>query len=331
MIVDEYQDISNGRFNFLTQILRQQPDCRLMAVGDDWQSIYGFTGSDVEKSTKFEALFEGAKVVPLDQTFRFTKPIIKVSSDFVQRNPAQLRKEVKGRDSSVEKAVQVICAKDKSAVDIEAILRDLHHDVPRGKKHSVFLLGRYKFIGPSPNELKRLSEAFPRLQIEFSSIHASKGREADAVVLLELVGGRYGFPGSIETDPLMNLVISGQDAYPDAEERRVLYVALTRARSKVVISARTDIPSSFLSELLSHDQVGSNESPAESFKCIECSGRLLLRFPNRRNGYAWQCEHHPYCQGEALMCEVCTSAPKYSPIGCLGNLCGKQRQIVEKM
>lgn len=162
---------------------------------------------------------------------------------------------------------------------------------------------------------------FPRLEIEFCSIHASKGREADAVVLLELVGGRYGFPGSIETDPLMNLVVSGEDAYPDAEERRVLHVALTRARSKVVVSARTDIPSSFLSELLRHDQVISNAPSVCTYTCSECSDRLLLRFPNRLKGYAWQFEHQPYCEGEALMCEVCLSAPKFSHLGCQNKSC----------
>lgn len=309
VIVDEYQDISNGRFNLLKEILRQQDDCRLMAVGDDWQSIYGFTGSDVEKSTEFVSYFDGATVVPLNRTFRFTTPIISVSSDFIQRNPAQLGKQVEGRDSTVQRPVHVMCARDKAGVSLEALLDEISSEVtPRGK-WKVFLLGRYNFLRPPPAELSRLAEKFPRLELEFASIHASKGREADAVVLLDLVGGRFGFPGSIERDPLMNLVIPGEVDFPDAEERRVLYVALTRARSKVVISARTDVESDFLPELLSHPAVTSDAVPQKKYACAECSGRLVLRYPNRVNGFGWRCEHEPYCQGEARTCPVCKAAP----------------------
>jgi DNA helicase-4 len=323
VIVDEYQDISNGRFNLLREILRQQEDCRLMAVGDDWQSIYGFTGSDIEKSTEFVSHFEGATVVPLDRTFRFTTPIISVSSDFIQRNPDQLRKQVEGRESTVKRPVHLMCASDKASVSLDAILAEIASEVPPKKKWKVFLLGRYNFLRPPPDELKRLTAAFSTLELEFASIHASKGREADAVVLLDLVGGRYGFPGSIERDPLMNLVIPGEDSFPDAEERRVLYVALTRARSKVVISARTDLPSSFLQELQLHPVVTSDELNRPDYVCKDCSGRLLLRFPNRVHGYAWQCEFHPYCPGEARMCGVCKSAPLVSAGQCSNAACGR--------
>lgn len=321
VIVDEYQDISNGRFNLLREILRQQEDCRLMAVGDDWQSIYGFTGSDIEKSTEFMSHFEGATVVPLNRTFRFTTPIISVSSDFIQSNPVQLHKQVEGRESTVKRPVHIMCVSDKASVNLEAILAEIASEVPPRKKWKVFLLGRYNFLRPPPDEFRRLITKFPRLELEFVSIHASKGREADAVAVLDLVGGRYGFPGSIERDPLMNLVISGEDNFPDAEERRVLYVALTRARSKVVISARTDLPSSFLKELLLHKAVTSDDLSLTTYACTDCSGRLLLRFPNRVNGYAWQCEYHPYCQGEARMCGTCKATPLSSTGQCPSTTC----------
>ena len=321
VIVDEYQDISNGRFNLLREILRQQDDCRLMAVGDDWQSIYGFTGSDIEKSTDFVSHFEGATVVPLNRTFRFTTPIISVSSDFIQTNPDQLHKRVEGRESTVKRPVHLICVSDKQSVNLEAVLAEITSETPPRIKWKVFLLGRYNFLKPPPDELRRLAAKFPRLELEFASIHASKGREADAVALLDLVGGRYGFPGSIERDPLMNLVIPGEDSFPDAEERRVLYVALTRARSKVVISARTDLPSSFLRELQLHPAVTSDDVSRPNYPCKECAGRLLLRFPNRVNGYAWQCEYHPYCPGEARMCGVCKVTPLNSSSQCLSDTC----------
>ncbi len=326
VIVDEYQDISGGRFNLLKQILSQTNGSRLMAVGDDWQSIYGFTGSDVEKSTRFASFFDGAAIVPLDRTFRFTKPIISVTSDFIQKNPEQLSKKVEGRDSKVANAVQIVLSKDQKSVDLNEILRGLQANVPKGKSWTVFLLGRYKFLEPKRDAMARLRAAFPRLQIEFSTIHASKGREADAVVILDLAGGRFGFPGSIERDPLMNLVISGEGLFPNAEERRVLYVALTRARSIVVISAREDYPSDFLKELLEHPKVSSDKALRPEFQCPDCSSRLFLRFPNRLNGYAWQCEHHPYCNGEALMCRICRTSPKSPSSGCLDSSCQSHSQ-----
>lgn len=330
VIVDEYQDISSGRFNLLREILSQQNDCRLMAVGDDWQSIYGFSGSDIEKSTEFEKYFEGATVVPLDRTFRFTKPIIAVSSDFIKCNPQQLHKEVVGRDSTVKRPVHLMFFPDRDSANLEAILAEVSSEIPPRKKWTVFLLGRYKFLAPAPEEISRLNEKFPRLELEFTSIHASKGREADAVVLLGLEGGKYGFPGTIERDPLMNLVISGEYGFPDAEERRVLYVALTRARSKVVISARTDLPSSFLNELQLHPEVTSNEVIKSNFCCGECSGRLLLRFPNRVNGYAWQCEYQPYCQGVAKMCSICKVSPLSSVGKCQNNSCNNKKVQKQK-
>jgi len=267
-----------------------------------------------------------AVIVPLDRTFRFTKPIISVTSDFIQRNPEQLSKNVEGRNSKVAKAVEIVLSKDQKSVDLNEILRGLQADVPKGKSWTVFLLGRYKFLEPKRDAMARLRATFPRLEIEFSTIHASKGREADAVVTLDLAGGRFGFPGSIERDPLMNLVISGEGSFPNAEERRVLYVALTRARSRVVIFAREDYPSVFLNELIEHPQVSSDKALRPEFECPDCSSRLLLRFPNRLNGYAWQCEHHPYCNGEALMCRICGTSPNAASFGCLDPTCQSHKQ-----
>ena len=177
IIVDEYQDISNGRYKLLQEIINQYPDCRIMCVGDDWQSIYGFTGSDVEKSTKFTTYFPFSKIVPLDQTFRFTKPIIDLSSDFIQSNENQLKKSVWGRDTKTVAPVELFMFASDDDVDLGLVLQAVDRSRPTRKSWHVFLLGRYHFT--EPTNLIELQARFPMLKLEFSTIHASKGREAD--------------------------------------------------------------------------------------------------------------------------------------------------------
>lgn len=327
IIVDEYQDISNGRYKLVQEILGQRMDSRIMCVGDDWQSIYGFTGSDVEKSTKFSKYFPFSTIVPLDQTFRFTAPIVSLSSDFIQRNPNQLRKAVQGRDSSLDCACELFSFPTSADIDLVSVLRSVDSERPKRKVWRVFLLARYNFCEPA--NLSELKSRFPMLELEFLTVHASKGREADAVVILDIKGGRYGFPGSIENDPLMAYVIPGAEDIEYAEERRVMYVAMTRAREKVCFVCVRDQPSEFVQEISRHGVVrlagGVKDQEFTEFFCPECrSGRLFLRFPNRREGYGWRCEFSPNCDGKAKICPTCKAAPVSASDGCLSQSCSGQ-------
>jgi DNA helicase IV len=322
VIVDEYQDISTGRYLLLREILRQNEDCRITCVGDDWQSIYGFTGSDVDKSTRFDHYFEGSAVVALEQTFRFTQPIVELSSDFVRKNPNQLRKAVRGRVPEVAEPISLFLFESESSTDLFEVLRCIDQSRPKRRRWKVFLLGRYSFR--EPDNLHELQAAHPMLELEFLTVHASKGREADAVVILGVGGGRYGFPGSIENDPLMSYVVPGSSDIEYAEERRVMYVAMTRAREKVCFVCARDNPSGFLFELMEHSSVsinGASEAAVGRYGCPECGGRLTLRFPERRQGYCWRCEFMPRCSGQAKMCSVCLSAPTKDRGGCLSPSC----------
>ena len=122
---------------------------------------------------------------------------------------------------------------------------------------SVQLLGRYNFN--KPRDLPTLQRGFPNLNIEFRTVHGSKGLEADFVVVLDVISGRYGFPSEIADDPVLSLVLAEAEVYPNAEERRLFYVAVTRARVGVYLL--TDDPqSSFLTEL--RGQPGVDEMPS---------------------------------------------------------------------
>lgn len=319
VIVDEYQDISNGRYLLLNQIIKQSEDCRIMCVGDDWQSIYGFTGSDVEKSTDFSSFFRYSKIVPLDRTFRFTKPIIDLSSDFIQKNNIQIKKYLKGRDSAVPHPLNLFSFKDKSSVDICMALDAINEQKPKGLKWDVFLLGRYKKCEPS--NIHELKNKYIDLNIEFLTIHASKGREANAVVILNIEGGKWGFPSHIESDPIMSLVIPSEDKFEFSEERRVMYVAMTRAKEIVCFLCRTDFPSDFFPELKQHALLLSSDQVEVTYKCISCEGRLLLKHPNRISGYSWRCENDPYCEEKSKMCVDCNKAPTSLNGNCMNIEC----------
>jgi Superfamily I DNA and RNA helicases len=125
---------------------------------------------------------------------------------------------------------------------------------PEAKPASVLLLGRYRFNEPDMQGLRR---SFPRLKINFKTIHASKGLEADHVILLNADSGRTGFPSEIVDDPLLSLVSPEEEAFQNAEERRVMYVAMTRARHTLVILASNARPSAFVTELRKTQPTGS--------------------------------------------------------------------------
>lgn len=324
VIVDEYQDISRGRFRFLMAILNSQADARLLSVGDDWQSIYGFTGSDVKKTTEFCQVFDGAISVALDRTFRFNQAIQNLSASFVTTNPGQLRKQISASEPLISNPIVAI---DRTALQgVEpldhALLEIENRRLPR-KRWSVFVLGRYKFV--EPKSLATVASKYPMLDVVFKTIHSSKGLEADAVVIMDVIGGRYGFPSKVESDPIMGLVIPGEDDFEDAEERRVFYVAMTRARHCVVVVGDRANPSSFWREVSSGltDAFGK----VNTFRCPECGvGELLLKYPRRTKGYAWECSLAPYCSYVAKSCATCLVAPLKQGL-CENEKCVSRRKV----
>lgn len=256
IMVDEFQDVSNSRAELISALLAQSPDLRLFAVGDDWQSIYRFTGADITAMTRFSERFGFTAITHLTKTFRNNQTIADVASNFVTKNPAQLRKLVRsvipGRVGAVEIAFHrgspVPMLKDKLAWLAKQASS-------RGTQGSVRFLSRYGF--GIPEELGEWSHEFNEaLDVAGLTIHKSKGLEADVVFLLGATSRKgQDFPSSIQDDPLISLFLPVADALPWAEERRLLYVALTRARHKVFVVTPQGEASSFVVELLRDQRV----------------------------------------------------------------------------
>ena len=273
IIVDEYQDISKQRFD-LVKALSEVCDAKIMAVGDDWQSIYAFSGSDITLFTEFKKKMGYAKVIKIENTYRNAQELIDIAGNFIQKNSEQIKKTLKSNkkikypiiiytyDSSkkLKEASNNEGANYNLAKTVENILTDIINiNKKEGKNYSnILLLGRYAFdsynlertgLFEIQNHTRVISIKYPYLDITFMTVHSSKGLGYDNVIILNGKNETYGFPTKIEDDPVLNFVIKQHNVIEYAEERRLFYVALTRTKNRIFIAAPKFNPSEFLLEI----------------------------------------------------------------------------------
>ena len=275
IIVDEYQDISRQRFDLVTA-LSDVTDAKIIAVGDDWQSIYAFSGSDITLFTKFEEKMGYAKLLKIVKTYRNSQEVIDIAGNFIQKNDAQISKELKSPKNITDPVIIYTYdgtrkkANDNNksganyaiahAVEV-ALEQIIEYNKEEGKPEdsSILLLGRFGFDGDKleksglfeyvsrGNKIK--SVKYPKLNITFMTAHASKGLGYDNVIVVNGRNETYGFPSKIEDDPVLSFVIKGDRSIDYAEERRLFYVAMTRTKNRVFFIAPEQNPSEFLLEI----------------------------------------------------------------------------------
>ena len=274
VIVDEYQDISRQRFD-LTKELSDVTNAKIIAVGDDWQSIYAFSGSDITLFTKFEEKMGYAKMLKIERTYRNSQEVIDIAGSFIQKNPEQISKQLISPKHIVDPVLiytydgsrKARNADRKSggeyelARSIEMVLAVIiKYYKEEGKEPgSILLIGRYGFDGDHLertglfeyiNRTDRVrSVKYPRLNITFMTAHSSKGLGYDDVIVINGKNETYGFPTKVEDDPVLSFVIKGDRSIDYAEERRLFYVAMTRTKNRVFFVAPEANPSEFLLEL----------------------------------------------------------------------------------
>lgn len=279
IIVDEFQDISIDRFKFLQALRIKAPLTKLYSVGDDWQSIYRFAGSDINLFSKFEKHFGFTEICKIETTYRFGNPLIEKSSDFILKNENQVSKVVRPFDDGVVTNIQFVeYSQNKSQLKI---LEDVISAIPTNE--SIMLIGRYNadvYVFPR-NSIqveegsKRATVQFQGRTLIFMSIHSAKGLEADHVILINCSSDSKGFPSRVADDPILGYVLSEVDNYPFSEERRLFYVAITRAKKKTYVLYNEAAPSLFVNEM--------TETQEKNMLCPLClSGNLVLRY-RRRN------------------------------------------------
>ncbi|MDR3432301.1 MAG: DNA helicase IV [Rouxiella aceris] len=240
ILVDEFQDISPQRALLLSTLRQQNSQTSLFAVGDDWQAIYRFSGAELALTTAFSENFgEGAQCA-LDTTYRFNDRIGEIANTFVQQNPAQLKKPLNSLTKGSKKSV-VILPEDQLAALLDKLSGFAAED------ERILILARYHHL--RPELLQTASTRWPKLALEFMTIHASKGQQAEYVIIVGLHDGKDGFPAAARESIMEQVLLPVPEDFADAEERRLLYVAITRARHQVWLMQDKQRPSVFVEQL----------------------------------------------------------------------------------
>lgn len=322
IIVDEYQDISRQRFD-LTKELSKICKAKIIAVGDDWQSIYAYAGSDITLFTHFKQTMGYGLELKITKTYRNAQEVIDIAGGFIQKNRSQLRKEL---NSSKHIDQPIIIESYSENVDrkqtagkggryymigekVEAIVEKILLENP---KSSILLLGRYgfdafhlchsgKFVynektgSVTPNK-------FPNVVLDFMTVHRAKGLGYDNVIIINARNEVYGFPSQVQDDPVLKYVVRDDHSIEYAEERRLFYVALTRTKNRVYLIVPQERPSSFVLELIDdylqvvlHGDIDRNENKdsQEIKKCPICGYPLQLRYKQNYGLKLWMCTNEP--------------------------------------
>ena len=301
IIVDEYQDTSFTRYNLLRNIC-DNIGAKIMVVGDDWQSIYSFSGCDVNIFTKFDNFFDVCETRYVEKTYRNSQQLIDVSSNFVMKNPDQSRKELKS-SKSLECPIKIVKFDNDfdEILKFELIIKNIINQ-SKFENKKILILGRnnkdifnlLKNFNVKNEDGKRKFEILgdedklrrdkfvkivyrynPDVNIEYRTVHQSKGLECDNVILINLKNWRAGFPNKMVDDPVLNFVKRNGDSFSYAEERRLFYVALTRTKNNVYLLAPYFKSSVFIQELendVNVELLNLENNKLETLKNIEKNG-----------------------------------------------------------
>ena len=330
IFIDEYQDISRQRFD-LARALSQICDAKIIAVGDDWQSIYAYAGSDITLFTHFAEIMGYGEELKITKTYRNSQEVIDIAGSFIQKNSSQIKKSLISPKHIDFPIIIESYSEDGDKKDLEGkggkfflqaqavercIGQIMEANAKEGKptNSSILLIGRYGFDAfnlsrsglftyfENTGDVK--SKAYPKAKLTFLTAHRSKGLGYDNVVIINAVNATYGFPSKIEDDPVMKLVIREDRTIEYAEERRLFYVAMTRTKNRVYIAVPQQRPSRFVAELVQeYDKVCVNgeldisktDSPDISMikRCPICGYPLQYKHKKDLGLRLWICTNEP--------------------------------------
>jgi DNA helicase-4 len=239
IIIDEYQDISRIRFELIIEILHNT-NAKLMCVGDDYQAIYGFSGSNLKIFLDFFKYYPDGNRIDIKNTYRNSYELINTSVKFIKKNPFQLRKDIHAQ--FLLKNPIILIYYD----DFNEAYNNLFNYLYLEDEKKVMVLARYN---KDLEEVKKIEHK--GIDIKYLTVHMAKGLEEESVVLIKFSNDYLGFPSKIENNRLLSLINDTDEDIPYAEERRLFYVALTRCKKRIYILVPRDNPSIFLKEIKS--------------------------------------------------------------------------------
>lgn len=258
ILIDEFQDISYSRMSLINELYKKN-NSHIFAVGDDYQSIFRFTGSDINIFYDFERDYNAKKYF-IEKNYRFDKIIANVTNKFILKNPYQIKKTLKSSKVNIL-PINFVIANKKSEL-YRVFLKEIYK-LP--KNSEVLLLGRYRrdiityaqtnevnIILHENNEILVILEKRKDLKIKFLTVHKAKGLESDYVFILNTFNSLMGFPCNITDDKLIKMLLKNKEDFPYSEERRLFYVALTRAKKKIFLMVNKSSMSPFVKEIMEY-------------------------------------------------------------------------------
>lgn len=242
ILVDEFQDVNNLQVELIKLLLTDKT--QLFCVGDDWQSIYGFRGSNVSYIVEFETHFANARTIKLNLNYRSTQNIVGASNEVIKHNKFKVEKDVHASKRSEHKIV-VYSGNDEDEnikFCIDKVKELLDEGI--GNDDILFLYRRSKMYAPYFHAFKREG-----IRVQGKTIHASKGLESKVVFIIGLTEGSGGFPDIWLEDRIFQVIKKANHDLLMEEERRLFYVAITRAKDKLFLITEKGNESSFLKEI----------------------------------------------------------------------------------
>ena len=227
IIIDEYQDTSLNKCELIKEI-QLKTNAKLIAVGDDWQSIYQFTGSNLEIFLNFKKYFPKAKIIKLKQTYRNNQELLKVAKKFIMQNKNQINKKLFSKKHETY-PIHIYYYQNS--------IKEIWSKIPKNNK--TIILGRNQ---KDLNKVPKLNN------MKYMTIHKSKGLEAEKVIIINLENAITGFPNKIKNNEYLQYLTQTKTNYE--EERRLFYVALTRTKTNNILLVNKNNPSIFITEIL---------------------------------------------------------------------------------
>jgi DNA helicase-4 len=275
ILVDEFQDVNNIQVQLIKQMLT--PQTQLFCVGDDWQSIYGFRGSEVDYIVNFENHFNKSEIIKLNLNYRSTDFIVDASNEVIKHNKFQVNKEIKASRKS-DKRINIFAANSETD-ELDYFVDEINQLLKNGYQNDdiLVLYRRSKMFFPYFQRIRKEG-----LFIKGKTIHASKGLEARAVFIIGLTEGSGGFPDIWLDDRVFQVIKKVKHDMLLEEERRLFYVALTRAKDELFLITRKGNESSFLDEIPNQYSITfkQNLKPlvSEILLCIYCQNQIDKNF-----------------------------------------------------
>ena len=242
ILVDEFQDVNNLQVDLIKLLLTDRT--QLFCVGDDWQSIYGFRGSNVSYIIDFENHFPNSKIVKLNLNYRSTQNIVGASNEVIKHNKFKIEKELFSSKKSEHKIV--VFSGTNQDENLKFCLDKVRELLEEGLTSDdiLFLYRRSKMYAPYFFRFKNEG-----IKVNAKTIHAAKGLESKVVFIIGLTEGNGGFPDIWLEDRIFQIIKKANHDLLLEEERRLFYVAITRAKDKLFLITEKGNESSFLREI----------------------------------------------------------------------------------